>query len=66
MLTLVITRIGLPADQLRSARLPPHQLWQVGRLRSFGSDALVLFSGDAFHPSLLSTVTQASGAVCCT
>lgn len=32
---------------------------QAARLRSFGSGALVLFSGDAFHPSLLSTVTQA-------
>lgn len=27
-------------------------------LRSFGPEALVLFSGDAFNPSLLSTVTQ--------
>ncbi|KAI7838764.1 hypothetical protein COHA_007557 [Chlorella ohadii] len=30
----------------------------AARLRSFGSGALVLFSGDAFHPSLLSTGKQ--------
>ncbi len=36
-------------------------------LRSFGPEALVLFSGDAFNPSLLSTVTQvdAPGALDC-
>lgn len=39
--------------------ISPASALQAARLRSFGSDALVLFSGDAFHPSLLSTVTQA-------
>lgn len=30
----------------------------ASKLQSFGPEALVLFSGDAFNPSLLSTITQ--------
>ena len=32
----------------------------VSLVKSFGPEALVLFAGDAFNPSLLSTITQVS------
>ena len=35
---------------------------QVARIKNIGDGALVLFSGDAYNPSMLSTVTQASAA----
>lgn len=31
---------------------------QAAKIKSLGDDVLVLFSGDAYHPSLLSTITQ--------
>ena len=32
---------------------------QAAKIKSFGEGALVLFSGDAYNPSMLSTITQA-------
>lgn len=38
-----------------SVAAPPKQ---ATKIRGLGPDTLVLFSGDAFNPSLLSTITQ--------